>query len=77
VGGAQSFGRIAAGYDLLIESHGHKGAKPADRWLLGLLPTAGRQAPDLGCGTGHRKEAARRRRPRWSRRRVSARHVPE
>ncbi|HXQ63221.1 MAG TPA: hypothetical protein VN787_00075, partial [Steroidobacteraceae bacterium] len=50
---AQSFDRIAADRDRLIELNGRKGAEPAGRWLHGLLPAAGRRALDLGCGTGH------------------------
>jgi hypothetical protein len=50
---AQSFDRIAADRDRLIELNGRKGAEPADRWLHGLLPAAGRRALDLGCGTWH------------------------
>jgi len=50
---AQSFDRIAADYDRLIELNGRKGAEPVDRWLHGLLPAACRRALDLGCGTGH------------------------
>lgn len=50
---AQFSDRIAATYYRLIELNGRKGAEPVDRWLHGLLPAAGRRAPDLGCGTGH------------------------
>jgi SAM-dependent methyltransferase len=46
---AQSFDRVAAAYDRLGELHEDR---LIDRWLEGQLPTAGRRALDLGCGTG-------------------------
>lgn len=46
---AQSFDRTAADYDRL----GDLGENEAiTSWLVNALPTAGRRAVDLGCGTG-------------------------
>ncbi len=46
---AQSFDRIATGYDRLGELSGIELSGP---WLDGLLPAAGSRALDLGCGAG-------------------------
>jgi ubiquinone/menaquinone biosynthesis C-methylase UbiE len=52
---AQSFDRIAAGYDRLGELSG--GDQPTAGWLATVRPAAGRHALDLGCGTGRQAVA--------------------
>jgi ubiquinone/menaquinone biosynthesis C-methylase UbiE len=46
---AQSFDRVAADYERLVELNDNG---QISRWLESLLPTAGGRALDLGCGTG-------------------------
>lgn len=46
---AQSFDRVADGYDRLGDLNGNK---LIGSWLEGLLPEAGGRALDLGCGSG-------------------------